>query len=370
MDKRLISGLTLLFSISFLIGGFFWWQKKDGQFLLPTVLRNFERERPLEKYSFENLAKREYQRSELKLERVIKRETAYTSWLFSFQSDGKRVTGMANIPNDTIPDDTIPDRNPKTIRDRDGGAFPVIVMLRGYVDDEVYFTGLGTRKAAGVFAENGFVTLAPDFLGFGGSDSPSEDILEARFERPVTVLNLLASIKTLPQALHRSGAGQADPEKVFLWAHSNGGQIALSVLEIIGQMADQPLAGWQDIPTALWAPVTKGFPGSVLDYIGEMDDMGRKVTNRIFEFEKYYDLKEFSINTYFDQISAPLQVQQGGGDYLIKQEWTDEFVAKLKSLGKDITYYIYPGDDHNLKQNWDTAVAWDLEFFRKFLPEP
>src|SRR4030043_219471 len=94
--------------------------------------------------------------------------------------NGQKVTGMANLP-------------------KRQGKLPVIVMLRGYADDEIYFTGLGTRKSAGVFAENGFLTLAPDFLGFGGSETCSADILEARFERPVTVLNLLASIKNLPQ---------------------------------------------------------------------------------------------------------------------------------------------------------------------------
>jgi len=279
--------------------------------------------------SFESLRQKEYQGSEIKLEEIIKEEEKYTSWLFSFQTDGKKVTGMANLP-------------------KKEGKLPVIVMLRGYADDEIYFTGLGTRKSAGVFAENGFLTLAPDFLGFGGSDTSSLDILEARFERPVTVLNLLASIKNLPQA---------DAEKTLMWGHSNGGQIALSVLEI----------SQRDIPTVLWAPVTKGFPESVLQYMTELDDQGLKVKKAIDGFTSIYESKYFSIDHYWQDIHASLQVHQGTADDYIKTEWTDDFVQKLKDLNKEVTYYKYPQNDHNLSKDWDLVVQRDLEFFKKHL---
>ncbi|MFZ5366577.1 MAG: alpha/beta hydrolase family protein [Patescibacteria group bacterium] len=299
------------------------------QKLLSPFVGVSEKPKILEKYSFENLRRREYQGSEIKLEKVIKEESAYTSWLFSYLSDGKKITGMANLP-------------------KRKGKLPVVVMLRGYVEDEVYFTGLGTRKAAGFFAENGFITLAPDFLGFAGSSPSSLDILEARFYRPVEVLNLLASVKTL---------AKADPEKIFLWGHSNGGQIALSVLEI----SQKPY------PTTLWAPVTRGFPQSVLDYMGELDDQGKKVKAAIEEFLKIYNPEKFSITNYFADIQAPLQVHQGMADEYIKTGWIDEFVSRMESLDKKVTYFKYPRNDHNLKQSWDLVVARDLEFFRKNL---
>ncbi len=287
--------------------------------------------KPLEKYYFENLRKQKFPGSEIKLEKIIKEEEKYTSWLFSFQSNNKKVTGMANIPMGS-------------------GKLPVIIMLRGYVDDEIYFTGLGTRKAAGVFAENGFITLAPDFLGFGNSDSPSEDILEARFARPITVLNLLASVKTLPQA---------NLEKIFFWAHSNGGQIALSVLEITQK----------DIPTTLWAPITKGFPESILHYMDDyenLDELGKEVYDKITNFCKNYNSQKVSINNYFADINAPIQVHQGSQDPLIDQKWSDEFVEKIKNLGEDITYFKYSKSNHHLKQDWDEVVEKDLEFFKNF----
>lgn len=322
--------LIPLFLIILLGSAFFWqdyWLEKSVELISPLV-KLPEKPKTLEKYSFESLRRKVFIGSEIKLEKVIAKETTYTSYLFSFKSEGKRVTGMANLP----------------LRQAQG----VVVMLRGYADDQIYFTGLGTRKAAGVFVEHGFITLAPDFLGFGGSDEASADILEARFERPVTVLNLLASVKTLPQV---------DPQKIVLWGHSNGGQIALSVLEI----SQKPT------PTTLWAPVTRGFPESVLSFIGELDDKGLKVKRAIDDFLKIYDQKQYSVDNYFGDIQAPLQLHQGTADPLVSVEWSDQFVSKMQKLNKTITYYKYPGNDHNLAQSWNLVVERDLEFFRRNL---
>lgn len=288
-----------------------------------------EKPKPLLKYSFENLRQREYQGGEIKLEKIIKKEATYTSWLFSYLSDGRKITGMANIPLGEE-------------------KRPVIVMLRGYADDQIYFTGLGTRNVAAKFAEAGFLTLAPDFLGFGGSDSSSKDILETRFYRPVEVLNLLSSVPSLKQA---------DSQRIGLWAHSNGGQIAISVLEI----------NRQPMPTVLWAPVTAGFPEAILNYLGELDDQGLKVKKAIDEFAGIYEVKNYAITNYFADIAALLQVHQGLADPLVKGEWTTEFVDRLRSLGKNVTYYQYPRNDHNLKQSWDLVVARDVAFFQKNL---
>jgi len=284
---------------------------------------------PLAKYNFDNLSKEVFPGSEIELKKIIKKERNYTSWLFSYQTEGKTVSGMANIP-------------------KDNGPFPVIVMVRGWADQEIYFTGLGTRKAAGVFADNGFITLAPDFLGFGVSDQSSADILEARFERPVTVLSLIASIKYLKSA---------DPEKIFLWGHSNGGQIALSVLEITNKA----------YPTTLWAPVTQSFPESILTYIdpSQVSTDSQKVIDSVDSFKKEYDPALYSITSFLDRIKAPIQIHQGGADPLVPKEWQEKIISELEKSGNKPAYFYYPKSDHNLKEDWDLVVERDLKFFRE-----
>src|SRR5690606_5347887 len=90
-------------------------------------------------------------------------------------------------------------------------------------------------------------------------------------------------------------------DDVFIWAHSNGGQIALTTLEATGKM----------IPTSLWAPVTKPFPYSVLYYTDESADRGKFIRTELAKFEAIYNADQFAITDYVDRIKAPIQLHQG-----------------------------------------------------------
>lgn len=303
---------------------------RKPQFISPLSSSLFSRKINYAPYSFDYLQEREYFQSEIKLEEVLEEQDTFTSYLFSFASDGRRITGMANIP-------------------KRKGKLPVAILLRGWVDEEIYQTGMGSEKMADFLAKNGFLTLAPDFLGYGGSDPAFSDMLLTRFFRPITVISLLNSLESLPQA---------ELDKVVIWSHSNGGQIALSVLEITGK----------NIPTSLWTPVSAPFPESVLYYADEMEDKGEKLRKVIAEFEKEYDVLKYSIATYLDQIKAPLIIHQGMADEAIPLEWTDELLSQLKDLGKEMTYYQYSEEDHNFTRGSAPQVRKrDLEFFKKNL---
>lgn len=284
----------------------------------------------LNQFNFEELAQRHFEPGKITLKEVMEVGDTFISYVFTYEVDGKTVSGMANIPNG------------------EGEKFPVIVMSRGFVAPEIYQTGVGTRPSSRVYARNGYITLAPDFLGFGQSDAPENDVWWERFSKPVQVLQLLASIETLDQA---------DPERVGLWGHSNGGQIALSVLEITGK----------SYPTTLWAPVTKPFPYSVLYFTDEDADEGQSLRWQLNRLEWDYDVKKFSITKYFDRIAAPITLHQGTADDAVPLEWSDEFVAKMKDLDKEITYHVYPAADHDLRGGWDTVVQRDVQYFNSYL---
>lgn len=284
-------------------------------------------EKLLNQFNFEELSKRNFDQEKISLTEVMAVEDTFISYKFSYEVDGKTVTGMANVPK------------------AEGKKYPVIVMLRGFVPMEIYDTGVGTKPSSRIYAKNGFITLAPDFLGYGGSDKPEDNVWWERFSKPVQVLQLLASIGSLEKA---------DPDKIGLWGHSNGGQIALSVLEITGK----------PYPTTLWAPVTKSFPYSVLYFTDEAEDEGLSLRWELNRLEWDYDVRKFSISQYFDKISAPILLHQGTRDDAVPIEWSNEFVDRMKELEKNVTYHIYPGADHNLKGGWDTVVQRDVDFFR------
>ena len=297
--------------------------------LAPTVKKQ---ESKYSAYTFEALSERKFTPGKINLTTVTKKEKNFTTYVFKYQSDGKTISGMANIPVGQ-------------------GKFPVIILLRGYADRKYYHIGLGTEKSANFLAENGFLTLAPDFLGYGYSDWEDEDILLARFYRPVEVLNLLAAVSSLPSA---------DSNRIGFWGHSNGGQIALSVLEITGK----------PYPTSLWAPVSLGFPESVLTYLGTQEEVGNVVKEKIEEFLKDNDPKKYSISEYLDKIKAPFIIHQATTDEMIKVDWTKDLVKRLQDQGNEVSLYLYQRENHNFnryKNTGDLLRQRDLEFFKKRL---
>src|SRR3989344_5673752 len=107
-------------------------------------------EKPLDRYAFERLKNSVFTASNIEIGRVVKEEPDFESSMFYFNVDGKRVSGLINVPERP-------------------GNYPVIVLFRGYVDREIYQTGIGTAHMGEFLAKNGFITLAPDFLGYGES---------------------------------------------------------------------------------------------------------------------------------------------------------------------------------------------------------
>lgn len=333
-------------AIGYLVG---WWPMRSTRTLLSPLGNDVVLPRPLDRYAFDALREKRFTPKLIQLVEPIATESAFTAWLFEFETEEGKVSGQMNIPSDKLQATSDKQENERiTNNDERMTVFPVIILLRGYVDKEQYATGIGTKNAAAVFARSGFLTLAPDFLGYGSSDPESTDEMEARLVRPATVLQLLSSLASFPYV---------DPNRISMWAHSNGGQIALSVLEITGKL----------YPSVLWAPVTKPFPYSILYYTDELDDHGKYLRKKIAEFEELYDVEKFSITNYFDWITAPIQIHQGTADDAVPKEWSDEFVAVMKEKNKDIEYFVYPDADHNMQGAWDTVVARDLEFFRSHL---
>lgn len=308
------------------------WEWPWGQAKLISPLSSSEpqiQEKPLTKYAFARLRERGSQAGKIQLEETLKEERRFTVHLFSYTSEGRKITGLAHLPSGEK-------------------KFPVVVMIRGYIDKEDYQTGMGTSRAGEFFAKQGFLTLAPDFLGYGQSDMPPDDVWEERFLKPVAVLDLLASLTTLPQA---------DPDKICLWGHSNGGMVALSVLAI----------SQEKYPTALWAPVSAFFPYDVLYFIDEFGDKGKALRYSLAEFEKEYNVDQYSFDEYLSDLQGPLLLHQGTADEWVPVAWSDSLNTKLEELGKEITYYRYPGADHNLAGAWETVVRRDIAFFQREL---
>lgn len=338
MKAAVIVLILVITVIAGVFGYFLWSENKKNYGAGETV--NVAKQRPLDKYTVDNLGKAKFVASEIELGQIIKEEADFVSRVFHFKVDGRRASGQINYP--------------KTV-----GSYPVIVMSRGYIEREGFKTGDGTRRSSEEFAKAGFVTLAPDFLGYGESDMPSEFPVEERFQTYTTLLTLLESITNLNEAFGDNQiSASVDVRRVGLWGHSNGGQITIIVLEATGG----------DYPTVLWAPVSKPFPYSILYYTDDFDDHGKALRKVVAEFEEDYDSELYSLTNYLDRVKAPLSIHQGSSDSEVPIEWTGDLVLELKKLNKKVEYFTYPEDDHNFANgNWEIVVSRNIEFFRSNL---
>lgn len=338
MRKTIIIFVSVIF---FLIGGvasFFLIKNRQTPKVKPL---------PLLKYTFENLKNTKLQKSKITFGKKVGETNDYISQVFYFDvpekpdsSNTLKVSGLANIP-------------------KTKGDYPVIVMFRGYMPKETYVSGAGTQPSAKILAKNGFITLAPDFLGYAESASASATLFEDRFQTYVTALTLIDSLPNLNEGINSIYPEvKADINKVGIWGHSNGGHIALSTLAIKGVT----------YPTVLWAPVSKPFPYSILFYTDETDDHGKALRYALSIFEKDYDVELFSPSNYLSWIKAPIQIHQGTLDEEVLPFWTDELVDQLKKNDINVTYFKYPGANHNLlPSGWNDAVLREIKFFKEEL---
>lgn len=343
MKRWLILGLVLCVMG---LGGWWAWSGQSGEIKNPLA-SPMPTEKPYDKYSFERLVTREDKPSQIEIGKALVEQPEYSSYVFYYNSEGRRISGQLNLPNLSQ-------------------LMGVIVMARGYVEKDGYTTGTGTRNAAAVYARNGYITIAPDFSGYAESDPGDSNALGARLVKPVEILDLIASLSSLPQA---------DLSKVYLWGHSNGGQIMLSVAEVLGKRSKQyTVDSGQVKGVVLWAPVSKPFPYNILFYTDEADppsptasegrgDQGKALRKLLAEFENDYDVFKYSIDEYWDWIQMPLLIHQGTVDDAVPVEWSRELDKKLAELEKEYTYYEYPGADHNLRPDWNTVVGRDVEWF-------
>lgn len=338
--KKLFFIIPLIIFIVVITIIFFLYKSNPENILSPISSKNIlKTEKPLEKYTFERLKNRIANPGNIEVGAELKNANGFAAYIFYFTTEGKKVSGMMNIPQKP-------------------GKYPILVLLRGFIDQQIYTTGDGTRRDGEIFAANGFISLAPDFLGYGESASPSANPVEERFQTYTTTLDLLASINNINSALSTLTDNKitADTEKLGIWGHSNGGQIALSVITATGR----------NYPTVLWAPVSKPFPYSVLYYTDEFDDYGKKLRRVIADFEKDYDVDLYTFTNYLDWITAPIQLHQGGNDEAVPQKWSDQFVTQLKDKGKNVTYFTYPREDHNFTQgSWGVNIQRNIEFYRR-----
>lgn len=293
-----------------------------------------------EPYTIEALRSRSYGQGEIEIVRVMEETPNFTRYLFVYPSDGLRITGMLNRPHGD-------------------GPFPVVILNHGYYPLDVYQTGNGTKLAADYLADRGFMTLSPDFRSHAGSD---DAVNYFRAGHVIDTLNLIPLAQKLPSA---------QPGKVGMWGHSNGGAVTAKAITISDQIA----------AAVIYSPASSNI---VEDYQFRMErsraragqPAGRRtgvIDTLAQEFpvtpEQAPDLYErLSPLPYLHYVQAAVQIHWGTADETVPRKWPGDLLAGLQAAGKQVEYFEYPGQPHSFQGAGNQLYLQRIaEFFGQYL---
>ncbi len=268
----------------------------------------------------EDLRKRNFTGGDIKIEKTLAQSDPYTSYLISYPSDNLKIYGVMNIPQGE-------------------GPFPIIVLNHGYYSPTEFKSGDGTRNIADILVPEGYITLASDYRGHGNSENDSGNRGGHRPEYAIDVLNLIASIKNIPQA---------DTNRIGMWGHSMGGEVSLRTAEVTDKVK----------AIVLWAP-TSADAADNLGFYGRTNKGSVSINP---------SLKSVSPINYLTYLTAPISIHQGLEDTEVNPEWSRELNTALKKEGKQVEYFEYEGQDHNFRNlGWDLIAERTKEVFNKYL---
>ena len=302
---------------------------------------------PLTPYTIAGMREREYPGGEIQIAAVQEENESYRRYFFVYPSDGLSITGVMNVP-------------------RGAGPFPVLILLHGYFEREQYWTGADTWQAADFFARSGYLTIAPDYRSWGGSDSgPS------LFHTGLVadVLNLISSLPSLPQA---------DTERVALMGHSMGGGIATKVLVIDDRVSaavlhapnsadDADLIGrWGPgcLPGQSEAAGDKCNPGEIVP----VDLPPELVAAYLEAAGDAQFLQHVAPINALEDVDAPVQIHIGeaDGETLLQTppDWSQKLYEALQAAGKEVEFFSYPDQGHYFRSPaWGQLMNRALIFF-------
>lgn len=286
---------------------------------------------PLAQYTVDYLTTRAYDGGAVLRESLWAQSASWEQWIISYTSDGIRVTGLMTIP----------------IGQGDG-PFPVLILLHGGLEQASYRPGDDTNMHARYFAQHGYLTIAPDYRTYndtGGSGSP------LKLPWTVDVMNLIAALPSIPEA---------DSARVGVLGHSRGGGIGthlmvishdIQAISLYAPLNADEAVNWDLYANTLrieWAVTDATIYGTP-----ETNPEGYRLISPIY---------------YLDRVQMAVQIHHGSADDVIPVEWSRDLAERLAALGRDVTYYEYPGAGHTFhNSDYNLFLERNLAFFDAYV---
>lgn len=294
----------------------------------PPTLTPTPTPHPLLGYTIEGLRQRAYPGGAIEVLNVMTATASYTRYYIAYPSDDLTITGLMHVPHGD-------------------GPFPVVILNHGYIPPSRYVTGSDTWRAADYLANNGYLTLSPDFRGWGGSDEGDNFF---RTGLVIDVLNLISSLPSLPQA---------DPNRVGMWGHSMGGGVTTKAIAIDPRIKAAVLYGPVSADDTEVLARWGGGRGAFDQEGDSLIDRSYRLAARDPDF-----LQLTSPIHYFDTVTAHVQIHQGAADTTTPPRWAEAIRDGLQAAGRNVEYFSYPGQGHAFEgDSWWLFLQRIVEFF-------
>jgi dipeptidyl aminopeptidase/acylaminoacyl peptidase len=301
---------------------------------------------PTHPLMIEVMRQQDYPGSEITIEQTLDPGSNYDRYITSYLSEGLKIYALLTVPRGEKP----------------ASGWPAIVFNHGYIPPDQYRTTERYVAYVDGFARNGYIVFRSDYRGHGNSEGePSSGHTTPDYT--VDVLNAVASLKQYPDA---------DPDRIGMWGHSMGGGITLRAMVVTkdikaGVIWAGTTAPYSELIEA-WRRWQPGGPTPTPD----PDRPHRPGLQEMFdtygtpeENPEFWD--SISPTSYLADLSGPLQLHHGTADESVPVEFSRDLYAQLAAIDERTELYIYEGDNHNISNNFGTAMQHSIDFFDQYV---
>lgn len=285
------------------------------------------------------LRSRSYQSHLLSSEKIAA-NSAYTTYLSSYDSDGLKIHALLTEPTG----------------ERPAGGWPAVVFVHGYIPPQQYQTQERYEDYVNALAKSGLVVLKIDLRGHGQSEGQASGAYYSS-DYVIDVLNAVAALETVDFV---------NNQKIGLWGHSMAGNIVL-----------RSIAVKPTLPAAvIWAGA--GFTYQDLLQYGIQDASYRPPASnsaqqnqrrRLMEVLGQFSLEnpfwqQVSPLRYFPEIKTAIQLHHARNDEVVSVEYSRNLHSLLNQAQVPNQLFEYESGGHNISgSNFSVAMNRTIDFF-------